>query len=108
MIYVSHPYTGNENFNLNESIKICAELARKFPEEVFVNPLAALQHNVIANTSYDNCLDQCIELLSHCFGIIMTGNWKESRGCMVEYNFARDNGTRIYEGIQEYLEVNTT
>ena len=82
MIYISHPYTGAEKENRKAAAAIVAELARKYPHILFVNPLDAMRHLKTAKIPYDAVLEQCKTLLGKCDGVIMAGNWKDSNGCM--------------------------
>lgn len=97
MVYISHPYTGNEIENVMAAEKIAAELAREHPDVVFINPLAAMKHEGIAGLSYDVIITHCLELLSKCDALIMAGDWEKSKGCVTEYEFARGVGKRIYK-----------
>lgn len=97
MVYISHPYSGNEDKNIKEAQEITIELATKNPNKTFINPLATFHHLEIINASYENCLKQCLELLSVCDSIIMTGDWKNSKGCLVEYEYAKEHGLELIE-----------
>ena len=74
MIYISHPYTGNEKDNRKAAAAIAAELAKKYPYILFVNPLDAMRHLKAAGIPYDTVLEQCKTLLGKCDGAIMAGN----------------------------------
>ena len=102
MIYISHPFSGNEAENKTKAHLIATKLAAKYPAVLFVNPLTAMKHAVAAKLPYGDILDQCIELLSRCDGIIMTGNWRESQGCTKEYKFAKAVKKNIYDGIMGF------
>ena len=102
MIYISHPFTGNEEENRTKAHLIAAKLAAKYPAVLFVNPLTAMKHAVAAKLTYGDILDQCIELVNRSDGIIMTGNWRESRGCTKEYKFAKAAKIKIYDGIMGF------
>ena len=104
MIYISHPYSGNEEENIKETEKIAIKLANKYPKITFINPLATFHHLEKTKLSYDDCLDQCLELLSYCDGVIFTGNWSCSNGCKEEYKFALGRQLFIYETIEDFIE----
>lgn len=93
--YLSHPYTGNEAYNVKESEVFATLLAKEYPNSLIINPLTAMVHTGYANLPYDSILKQCLELLSFCDSIIMSGDWKNSKGCMAEYNYAKENGMDI-------------
>ena len=102
MIYLSHPYTGNEQANRFHAHRIAAGLAREHPGIVFLNPINAMRHTVTAGLDYDTVIRQCLEILSRCDGIIMAGEWRESRGCMAEFRAAQGIGMQIYDGAGEF------
>ena len=102
MIYISHPYTGDEVQNKNKARLTAAVLAKEYPEIVFLNPLDAMHHAVTANLDYDTIIRQTIEILRRCNSIIMAGSWRESRGCMLEFKTAQETGMRIYDGIEDF------
>lgn len=104
MLYISHPYTGDEEKNCAEAYFIVARLARKFPDVAFLNPLDAMRYAVAAKLDYDTVLSQCISILRRCDGIIMTGSWQESEGCRKEHKAAVTAGIRVYDGVEEFLE----
>ena len=99
MVYISHPYTGNEKRNVYEAESISKELSNQFPDIVFINPLNVFKHLQNSNLSYSEIINQCIELMHHCDAMIMTGNWRSSKGCMMEYNNAK---CPIFEGISSF------
>lgn len=101
-IYISHPYTGDETMNRDKAHLIAARLVKEYPGTVFLNPLDAMRHTVTAGLDYETIVRQTVELLRRCNSIIMTGNWRESRGCMMEYRVAQDIGMRIYDGIEDF------
>ncbi len=100
--YISHPYTGDEDMNRVKSIYIAAKLAEKYPKILFVNPLSAMYHTMTAELDYDAIMRQCEELLGRCDGVIMTGNWQESKGCRQEFEFAQKNNMPVYVGIDGF------
>lgn len=88
LIYISHPYSGDERKNRTDAEKIAAGLQKRYPHIVFVNPLNAMRHIKKTKLTYDDTLALCIGLLAACDGIIMTGSWKDSKGCNMERSFA--------------------
>lgn len=102
LIYISHPYTGNEEQNEEEAMQISAHLAKLYPEILFINPLSAMQHTAVAKLDYESILKQCLTLLSKCDGMIMTGNWENSRGCMAEFQYAKENKIRLWNSVDDF------
>ena len=93
MYYVSHPYTGDEEKNKKEAREITARLKTKYPEHIFINPLDTFQYT--DGWPYEKALENCIELLHKCSGIIMTGDWGKSRGCRKEIKTAAQLSMKI-------------
>ena len=102
LIYISHPYTGNEEQNKEEAMQISADLAKLHPEILFINPLSAMQHTTVAGLDYEPILKQCLTLLSKCDGMIMTGDWQNSKGCNAEFQFAKENKMRLWNSVDEF------
>ena len=40
-------------------------------------------------------MEHCFEALSRCDELWLTGNWRESRGCNMEYGFAKAKGIPV-------------
>lgn len=106
MIYLSHPFTGNENYNRVSVNIIAANLAEMYPNIVFFNPLDAMRHEETANLNYSVTLCHTLIILSKCDGIVMLDDWKNSRGCMCEYHFAIKNHIRVYHNLDMFMALN--
>ena len=104
MIYVSHPFSGNENQNRKMAREKIAKLSEEFPNIVFINPLDNMQYAEQASLSYDDILKQCIRLLDSCDGLVMLGDWKNSKGCVEEYKEAVHVGITVYDENLKVLE----
>ena len=102
MIYISHPYTGNEKENRKEANQITQKLSKKYPRITFINPISAMVHFKDANVSYEAVLGHCKALLAKCDGIIMTGNWQNSCGCMEEREYAAKSKLDVWESIDAF------
>lgn len=102
MIYISHPYTGNEEENINDAENIAVQLAKKYPQTFFINPIAVMKHEAIAKNDYMTIIDKCLELLGLCDAVIFCGNWQQSKGCMCEYGFAKANKMVIYKSVDDF------
>lgn len=93
--YVSHPFTGDEKKNRKDARRITAMLKKDHPQYIFINPLDAMRYTT--GLPYEDSLEQCLELLAICDGIIMTGKWKDSEGCTRECVSAAFAGKEITE-----------
>ena len=45
--------------------------------------------------SYLEGMEHCFEALSRCDELWLCGNWQDSRGCNMEYGFAKAKGIQI-------------
>ena len=85
--YISHPYTGDEEKNKAEAAEIHRKLQELHPDVLILNPLAGM--------SYEQVMEYCIEMLIACDSVVMSGNYKESRGCMEELKVAQEQGMLV-------------
>lgn len=94
MIYLAHPYGGNER-NAEDAKQIVCRLVKKFPGTVFLSPLQAtgFYYNDIP---YITGMNHCIELLSRCDELWLCNGWQNSRGCCMEYAAAKTADMPIY------------
>jgi len=95
-VYVSHPYTGDEARNIADADRICVQLADLYPDILFVNPLSAMQH--MRNRSYDEVMEQCLELMLICDAVLLTGAYENSDGCFTEAAAAVSAGKPVLVG----------
>jgi hypothetical protein len=105
VFYISHPYTGAEKSNREDAEKITRELAAAYPQYVFINPLDLMRSQENAELDYEDILFQTIEILRRCNGVIMTGNWTESNGCIKEIQAALNDKKYIYD-IEHFKKMN--
>lgn len=116
MIYVSHPYGGDATNAKKVDVIVRALQAQSETEDsqiVFVSPIHAIRCDY-HGTDYIKGLSYCIRLLKSCDAILMTGNWRESTGCVSEYFTALALGIDVIEQIhvdnpeaQAYIEGGT-
>ena len=88
MHYLSHPFSGDEEKNRAAAEAIQRELQEKHPRVIYVNPLANFK--ALAGMEYDTIMGYCLELLYKCRAITMTGDYRASKGCMIELAYARE------------------
>ncbi|NMA07252.1 MAG: DUF4406 domain-containing protein [Ruminococcaceae bacterium] len=58
-----------------------------------VNPL--FLEGIYFGISHQEAMKICLEALKDCSHIFMLKDWKESKGAMMEHQFAMDNGIKI-------------
>lgn len=94
VIYLAHPYGGDEQ-NVEDAKRIVKELVKIHHDKVFLSPLQAtgFYYNDIP---YIEGMHHCLELLSRCDEIWFCKGWEDSKGCMMEYAFAKAKGIPIH------------
>jgi len=92
--YLSHPLSGDEEKNRATAETIQRELQERYPHVVYVNPLANFQ--ALAGMEYDVIMGYCLELLDKCGGVTMTGDYRSSKGCMIELAYARKYNIPVF------------
>jgi len=103
MYYISHPFTGcDEKKNRKSCRNISSELSELYPNYLFINPLDTFRHLEKTNLTYNKILEQCIDLLAKCDGIIMCKGWANSFGCSKEAEYAIQKGIEIYYCVDDF------
>ena len=94
MHYLSHPFSGDEEKNRAEAEAIHRELQEKFPDVLYVSPIANFK--ALEGLDYDTIMRYCLELLGKCDVITVTGRYWENKGCMMEIEYAQKYGIPVY------------
>lgn len=108
MAYLAHPYAPlnrrAEIFvgaikaeNVEEAGDIALKIMKKYLNLTIISPLhnySFLEGNYEKETEI---LKYDFRLLSRCDILILSGNWRNSKGCMSEYGYTKAKGIRIYE-----------
>lgn len=92
LFFLSHPRQGNIEENLKEAHRLAQNELKDFN---LIEPFIEIPQDGSVN-EFD-AMKRCIELLLGCDGIILTGNWRKSEGCRLEFAIARATGKRILE-----------
>ena len=93
MMYISHPFTGNEAMNRINATRVKKTLQLTYSNICFVNPIDEFGDN--ENLKYCAALSLAMELLSRCDGVIFCQGWENSVGCRAEMAFALKPGMAI-------------
>ena len=103
--FISHPYTGDEEKNRAEAAEVQRVLQMKFPDVLFLNPLAMFA--AVADLAYEQVMALCLDVLKGCDVIVMSGDFMDSRGCTMEHAAARELGMpiRFYLSKEEPFET---
>ena len=90
LVYISHPFSGNEEANIADAKKIKMELQKAYPLFCFVNPLDLFSD--YREMPYHEVLALDMALLERCDAIITCPGWGMSTGCQAEVAFAYLHG----------------
>ena len=102
LIYLSHPYSGDEAANRTRAERISARLSVERPELLILNPLRCFEDYCFP---YEQILEKCLALLARCDEIWMCYGWEGSAGCAKEMRFAKEIGLGIRFLGREYERV---
>jgi hypothetical protein len=95
MIYIAHPFDGKQE-NVDKVQAIILDLALKLPDHTFYSPLHATGF-LYEELSYLDGMEHCFEALNRCDELWLCEGWQDSRGCNMEYGFAKAKGIPIEE-----------
>lgn len=89
IIYISHPYGGNER---NQKIvsNLIMKLYQIYPQYLFISPIHAFSH-MYDYVEYQTGLDMCLWLLDKCDEMWVFGNYQNSVGCKREIEYATNH-----------------
>ena len=93
MIYIAHPF-GGEHENVEKVQAIITGLIHKHPDCTFYSPLHATGF-MYSQLTYLGGMEHCFEALSRCDELWLCGSWRDSRGCNMEYGYAKAKGITI-------------
>lgn len=114
MAYLAHPYapiienlkvfTGEiKESNVEETGDIAYKIMSKYPNLTVLSPLHAYSFLEGKDMEETEILRYDFRLLNNCTLLILSGYWRQSRGCMSEYGYAKAKGIRIYEYVNGTL-----
>ncbi len=98
LLYLSHPFGGLKD-NMFDAGLVANRLQAKFgTTRTILSPI----HNFSwlsyreEKSGYWEDIFHCLRLLSSCDGMVLTGDWKKSLGCCIEYLYALDHHIPVY------------
>lgn len=97
LIYISHPSLGLES-NTKDIEKVIRALYKSdkiFNNFSFVSPVHCygfMYNDESTEEHYNRGLNYCTDLLEHCDGMIVVGDWMHSKGCTAEINMCNAKG----------------
>ena len=103
LIYLSHPFGGLKD-NMFDAGQIANRLQRELGTDgTILSPI----HNFSwlayreETSGYWEDIYHCIRLLSSCDGMILSGDWRKSQGCCIEYLYCLHNNIPVYEYVEK-------
>lgn len=93
LIYIAHPFGGDPE-NVAKVEAIILDFVLKMPDHTFYSPLHATGF-LYDSLDYLDGMDHCFEALSRCDELWLCEGWQDSRGCNMEYAFAKGKGIPI-------------
>lgn len=109
MAYLAHPYSPTPNslatkeFNLMDTGNIAYNIMLDYPNLTILSPLHAYSFLEGKKIKETEILKYDFRLLNNCTILILSRRWRQSRGCMAEYGYAKARGIRIYEYVDGTL-----
>ena len=110
LVYVAGRYTGKDMFEVEGNVRaakaVALELGRRRIQ--FICPVIHTAHFESylgdEDPGYDFWIGMTMEMLRRCDAVFLVSNWKQSKGATAEFEFARANGTPIFDDF-ETLDV---
>lgn len=127
LVYVAHPYGGDEKNA--RAVKQIIEDLTEGSHPLLANPMVIALHKsegipsiallqavyvspihqqgfMYEGTPYLAGLQKCLELLRRCDVLLLCGDWQNSKGCLAEFGFATARKMPIvFENINNYYEL---
>lgn len=95
LVYVSHPFTGNEAENRQDARALCSDLKEEHKGWCLINPLDNFMWTQNIKLSHREILNMCLEILKACDSIYLCHGWERSIGCREEKKLAEEMGMEI-------------
>lgn len=98
--YICHPLRGKTGSpeeirtNLERIDEICKNLAAIYPDVLVLSPLHAFNF-YDPRGPQEQVLGQCVAMLEKADELWVFGDWRESRGCRMEIEYARRLGKEV-------------
>ena len=104
-IYITHPYTGNEEMNRESALEAEKVLRQATPNVEFFNPVGRMsQTKHFMAMSYANVMAYCLEALADSDGVVFCGDWAHSSGCRLEAHVAKQSQLPRWYGADAYVK----
>lgn len=95
LVYVSHPFTGNEAENRCDARQTCAEIKCEHKDWCLINALDNFYFTEMLKLTYEEIIAMCTEILQACDAIYLCAGWENSKGCRIEKKIAEELGMEV-------------
>lgn len=92
-VYIAHPFTthGDPEENFSKQVALCQKVFSL--GHIPVSPILTFGRSIPHDKEhYQTAMDACFWLLSACDEVWFFGEWGKSKGCKLEYDFAKSLG----------------
>ena len=96
LVYISHPYTGDEIKNRVETREMCKQIQHQHKDWCLYCPLDNHIFAEQAGYEYSRFIEWDLFMLAKCDIAVFCGDWERSKGCMAEYKEAKRLKKEIY------------
>lgn len=108
VIYLSGRYTGADDAETKENIKVAREWAVKL-WDLNLNVICPMTntgmfHKLCTVAKYDDFLSADLEIINMCDAVLFLPGWQESNGANVERQYCIENGIFCTENLDDILE----
>lgn len=103
-VYISGPITGLKKEVYMKRFTEAGERAKKRnPECSIINP-ALICSNMPEGTTHDEYMKICLCLIDMCDVVCFMDGWTKSKGCQLEFQYAKSKGKRLWTLPNYYYE----
>jgi len=100
VIFVSGPYSADSTLKEMKNVIDALMAAEKLWEKGWA-VICPHGNSMLMNGEWEMFIRGCMELVKRSDAMVMIGDWKQSKGAMIEYNVARKLGIPIYYSVED-------
>lgn len=93
VVYVAHPYSGSSE-NYENISRIVYTLCKVYSDKTFISPIHSYGF-MYNDVDYDSGLRLCFKLMDLCDTILLCGDWINSKGCVLEKEYAELHNKKV-------------
>lgn len=96
LYYLAHPYSNDPLKNIENCVRIANELLNQ-GYNIYAPILMTHPLHVHTERTWDKWMELDKVFMDRCDGLILSGNWCESKGCVVEKEYFLQQKKQILE-----------